>query len=200
MEQKWVNSILIVCILLVVFQVLSTYMHYSNKRELEKGLEPESVIKPQVENPEAVENLKSEESQINSPKTFEIFLYERSVKPKTLVIMQGDKVKWTNKGKNRRRFWINEEIYSDLLEPEQSYEYVFDKKGTYSYRDVFNGLVRGNVTVKKREINPLTGNILKNVPTKYKTIVGAQIVLLAIGVALFLYPYKSKKHKKTKKK
>ncbi len=195
MEQKWVNSIIFICIILVVFQVLSTYVHYANQPKPDPLLEkPEEV---QIQN-EEVKDLA--DPVVHLPETHQILLYEQSVDPENVIIKKGDTVKWTNMGKNRRRFWINEEIYSDLLEPEQSYEYTFEKSGDNIYRDVFNGLVRGNITVEKKEIDQLTGNLMKNIPPKYKNIVGAQLLLLLLGLALFVYPYKTKKTKKTKSK
>ncbi|MFH1399687.1 MAG: hypothetical protein ABIG95_06270 [Candidatus Woesearchaeota archaeon] len=123
------------------------------------------------------------------PKTYTIILREESATPNKLTIYVGDTVVWENLGANRRRFWINEKIYSELLDPQQAYSYTFRETGEYYFRDVFNGLVTGTIIVKARD-SSITGNFWKILPTQYKGVLGLQLLVLVLAVFLTLHQYK----------
>lgn len=180
MEKRVLIGLVMACVVFAVLQLIMSAVQVSD-------ITIQSA--PNQEQPKAIEvPINIPKVQVNEPATHKILLYEDSVDPAEMTIKQGDTVKWTNMGANRRRFWINEEIYSDLLEPEQSYSYTFNEPGEHTFRDVFNGLVRG--TIKVESSDSVTGNILQNIPGKYRNVLGVQLVLLASALILILYPYK----------
>ena len=171
MEKKELIGLIFICI--IIFGSLMAFR---------KPEQEEQVV--QQEQPKAVEVT---EPEPYSPKTHEIILKETSATPDYLIINKGDSVVWKNQGANRRRFWIDEEVYSDLLEPGQSYSYTFIELGDHTFRDVFNGLVRGAIVVRSQPTIQITGSFLEGFTTTQKAIVGVQftIFLLAIGVLIY---------------
>lgn len=143
------------------------------------------VVVPEIEQPAVIEP----EPEPYQPKTHTIELGEDFAKPDYLSIRQTDIVVWENVGNNRRRFWINEEIYSDLLEPNQTYSYTFDELGDYTFRDVFNGKVVGAIVVKPQPMIQITGSFLEGFSQTQKTIIGLQFGIFVLAIMILGYTF-----------
>jgi plastocyanin len=135
-----------------------------------------------------------ETAEPQAPSSWDVMLKEESSSPDTLIINVGDSVVWTNYGANRRRFWIDEETYSDLLEPGQSYTYTFTTPGIHTFRDVFNGNVHGVVEVRESG-SLITGNLLRGISSKYRWPLLAQFGVLVIGVIIVGFGFGGNKKK-----
>ncbi len=132
---------------------------------------PEKEVPAPVEQPEIIE------------KTIHVIeLKDNSANPRSITVDSGEKVTWVNKGTSRRRFWIDESIYSETLDPGDNFTYTFTEHGEHSYRDVFNGMISGVVKVNGQQI---TGNLL-GITGIYKDIFGIQIMALIIGLLFIL--------------
>lgn len=145
----------------------------------------EEVIVPGIEQPAVVEP----EPEPYQPETHTIEIGADFAKPDYLSIRQEDIVVWKNVGYNRRRFWINEEIYSDLLEPNQTYSYTFDELGDYTFRDVFNGKVVGAIVVKQQPMIQITGSFLEGFSQTQKTIIGVQFAIFMLAIMILGYTF-----------
>jgi len=179
MEKREVLGLLFICI--IIFGSLIAFRKPAQ----------EEAVQPEQEQPKNVEVIEPE-PQPYSPKTYEVVLKEDSATPDYLVINKGDTIVWKNAGANRRRFWINEKIYSDLLEPGQSYSYTFTKLGDHTFRDVFNGLVRGAVIVKSPPTISITGSFLRGFTETQKKVVGIQFIIFILAVCVLIYSFRKK--------
>lgn len=150
----------------------------------------EFTIEPTPEQPAAV----LAEAAPNMPKTHHIELGEDYAKPDYLVINKGDTVVWTSvkSGTNRRRFWIDEEIYSDLLDPGESYSYTFNEAGDHTFRDVFNGLVVGAIVVKSPPVIQITGSFLKGFSRNQRKVIGIQFLIFVLAVGILLFSFRNR--------
>lgn len=172
MEKREVRGIfLILCVIVITILVF-------------RQPAPEPAAEPVKEEPKVVEVVELEEYK---SETHYIELGEDYSKPDYIVINQGDTVVWKNVGNNRRRFWINEEIYSELLEPGETYSYTFTIVGDHTFRDVFNGLVRGAVVVKSQPAIRITGSFLKGFTETQKRMVGIQFLIFVLAVGILIY-------------
>ncbi len=156
-----------------------------------KPVQEEQTVEPEQEQPKNVEVIEPE-SPTYSPKTYEIILKEASATPDYLTIKKGDTVVWKNTGSNRKRLWIDEEVYSDMMEPDQSYSYTFTETGDHTFRDVFNGLVRGAIVVKSQPSIQITGSFLKGFTETQKTVVGIQFTIFILAVGVLIYTLRKK--------
>ena len=166
----------IIGILFIVVVVVGSVILMSNRV---------GEVEPVVEEPAYV----APEPEPYQPVTHTIELGDDYAKPDHLSIHQEDIVVWTNAGANRRRFWINEEIYSDLLDPGQSYSYTFNELGDYNFRDVFNGNVVGAIVVKQQPKILITGSFLEGFSQTQKTIVGVQFAIFLLAIVILVYTF-----------
>ena len=144
----------------------------------------QEIIAPEVEQPAEIK-----EPEPYKPKTHNIELGEDYAKPDFLSVRVGDTVVWKNvgEGNNRRRFWIDEELYSDLLEPGQSFSFVFEELGDHTFRDVFNGKVVGAIVVKPQPVIQITGSFLEGFSQKQKTMISVQIGIFLLAIVILGY-------------
>jgi len=179
-----------VAIIAVVFVGLVVFSYLFNSQSGESVL-PETQQPLPVETQEPAPEF-TEPPQI-LPQTHKINLGEDYADPQHVTVFRGDTVVWTNKGANRRRFWIDEKIYSDLLEPGESYSYSFPSEGEHTFRDVFNGKVKGTIKVQQPPSVGITGYFLRNVPHQYRGVIGAQLVVqafilvMALLISIYIY-------------
>ena len=181
MEKRELAGLVFICI--IIFGSLVAFKQPAEKQE--------PLTKPAQEQPKSVIPIKSEPEPY-SPKTHEIILKDESATPDYLVINKGDTVVWKNQGVNRRRLWIDEEVYSDPFDPGQSYSHTFTEVGDHIFRDVFNGLVRGAIVVKSLPAIQITGSFLKGFTTTQKTIVGIQFTIFLFAIGILIYTLRKK--------
>ena len=145
----------------------------------------EEAVTPVVEQPAPPEP----EPEPYQSKTHNIKLGEDYAEPDFLSIRIGDTVVWENVGggNNRRRFWIDEEIYSDLLDPGQAFSYTFEELGDHTFRDVFNGKVVGAIVVKPQPVIQITGSFLEGFTQKQKTMISVQMGIFLLAVVILAY-------------
>ncbi|OGM01563.1 hypothetical protein A3K72_02095 [Candidatus Woesearchaeota archaeon RBG_13_36_6] len=183
MEKRELIGLIFICV--IIFGSLIAFRKPTEKEE--------PTLQPQTEQPKNIEVIepKSEPNHY-SPKTYEIILKEESATPDYLTINKGDTVVWKNTGSNRKRLWIDEEVYSDMMEPGQSYSYTFTGIGDHTFRDVFNGLVRGAIVVKSQPSIQITGSFLKGFTETQKTVVGIQFTIFILAVGVLIYTLRKK--------
>ncbi|MBW2970993.1 hypothetical protein KY320_02430 [Candidatus Woesearchaeota archaeon] len=193
MERRFLIGIIFIVGFFSISLVLFSYINFFQEPEAKA-----SIQFPTEEQPAALDTSVEQEQQApREPVTHFINLFEDRAEPNKLTIYTGDTVVWLNKGSNRRRFWINEKIYSDLMDPTQSYSYTFEKAGSYKFRDVFNGLVVGTIEVEsdseeESAITAVTGNLLQGIPRRYIDVLALQMSLLIVGLVLLFFPDRKK--------
>ncbi len=74
--------------------------------------------------------------------------------PKSVVVYQGDRVKWINDMPFVKRVWIWGMDPSPIIKTGKSWSYVFTETGLYKYRDFYAQDMEGNVTVLPYEDRP----------------------------------------------
>ena len=85
-----------------------------------------------------------------SGKDMEINIADFKFAPDTLTIPVGTKVKWTNKDSTAHTITSDNSsgpLKSDLIEPGKTYEYTFDKAGTYEYHCEPHAFMKAKIVV-----------------------------------------------------
>jgi plastocyanin len=83
---------------------------------------------------------------------------DKTMEPSEIKISVGTNVRWTNEGIWARNLMIYDANIKDLNEGDivrsqniltnESFSYTFDKKGTFTVKDIYTYSIRGTVTVE----------------------------------------------------
>ncbi|MDX6476766.1 MAG: hypothetical protein QOH95_2277 [Gaiellaceae bacterium] len=78
-----------------------------------------------------------------------INIFGSTFSPKTTTITEGDTVTWVNKDNTTHQVLADKgQFVSPILKHNQSYSFVFNASGTYTYKDELHPKLTGTITVK----------------------------------------------------
>lgn len=91
----------------------------------------------------------------------EVKITENGFEPSTVVIKKGARVVWTNTDQANHQVASNPhptndglpDLNSEMLNNNQSFEYVFQDEGNFGYHDNFNPTMNGTIVVEDDEKN-----------------------------------------------
>lgn len=99
-------------------------------------------------------NMRSD--QESAIRTANISITKKGFEPSTIAVESGTKIIWTNKDKKLHQVASNPYpdnddlpgLKSEILNKDQSYEYIADQTGTFGYHDEIKPTINGVIEVK----------------------------------------------------
>lgn len=182
---NWKRGVVILAVLLVIAVISTGIVLYKSSKE-----EPVEV----VEIPAAEESVKEpvqevKESVKEAPKEVTIHISRYDFDNANITIATGTKVIWVNDDSRKHmitnpRLGLFREMRKSLEEGD-TFEYTFDKAGTYEILEANFG-IRGIIIVKDNNYDPITGYVVYNLNTEGTKLLKSSVNLLTIVLGILI--------------